>query len=50
MKTVISIHGWGGYPNEGWRPWLKDELAKKNITVINPAMPNTDNPKEEELG
>jgi uncharacterized protein len=48
MKTVISIHGWGGYPNEGWRPWLKDELAKKNIIVINPAMPKTDNPKEEE--
>src|SRR3972149_10232215 len=48
MKTVISIHGWGGHPNEGWRPWLKSELAKENITVINPAMPNTDNPQEEE--
>lgn len=45
MKRVINIHGWGGYPQEGWRPWLKKELEDRNYTVINPAMPDTNNPK-----
>ena len=26
MRRVFIIHGWGGYPEEGWFPWLKKEL------------------------
>lgn len=44
-KRVIFIHGWGGYPNEGWRPWLQEELEMKGYKVLNPFMPNTDNPE-----
>lgn len=44
-KKVINIHGWEGYPEEGWRPWLKKELTKRDFEVINPAMPDTKNPK-----
>jgi predicted alpha/beta hydrolase family esterase len=43
-KRVVIIHGWGGYPEEGWFPWLKDELEKKGFDVIVPAMSNTDKP------
>ena len=44
-KRVINIHGWEGYPDEGWRPWLKRKLEEKGFEVINPAMPDTKNPK-----
>lgn len=44
MKRAFLIHGWEGYPEEGWRPWLKKELGKRNFQVIVPAMPNTENP------
>ena len=45
MKTVIVIHGWAGYPEEGWKPWLKKELLKKGYKVLIPLMPNTKTPK-----
>jgi len=45
MKRVITIHGWEGYPEGGWRPWLRQKLLKKGIEVVNPAMPNTKHPK-----
>jgi len=44
IKRVFLIHGWEGYPEEGWRPWLKKELEKKGFKVYAPAMPNTKNP------
>jgi len=44
-KRVFLIHGWEGYPEEGWRPWLKNELEKRGFTVIVPAMPDTKHPK-----
>lgn len=44
-KTVFIIHGWGGNPEEGWFPWLKKELEKKEFHVEVPLMPETDNPK-----
>lgn len=28
MKRVIMIHGWEGYPEEGWRPWLKQKVRR----------------------
>jgi uncharacterized protein len=44
-KRVYIIHGWEGYPEEGWRPWLKNELEKKGFEVFVPAMPDTKHPK-----
>lgn len=45
MKRVIMIHGWAGYPEEEWRPWLKQKLLEKGYKVDIPSMPNSDNPK-----
>ena len=47
MKRVISVHGWGGYPQEGWRPWLGKELSEKGFEFINPEMPYTENPTQD---
>lgn len=47
MKRVVLIHGWGGYPQEGWRPWLKDELEQRGWQTINPEMPDTQTPTQE---
>ncbi|MBI4136409.1 MAG: alpha/beta hydrolase [Candidatus Vogelbacteria bacterium] len=47
MKRVFIIHGWDGYPAEGWFPWLKQELEKKNFQVVVPAMPEPAEPKIE---
>lgn len=46
-KKVIMIHGWEGYPEEGWRPWLKKELEQRGFEVIIPAMPDTATPTME---
>ena len=43
-KRVFLIHGWEGYPEEGWRPWLKKKLEEKGLEVIVPAMPDTATP------
>ncbi len=43
-KRVFIIHGWEGYPEEGWRPWLKKELENRGFKVFVPAMPNTEHP------
>jgi len=43
-KRAFLIHGWEGYPEEGWRPWLKSQLEKSGFTVIVPAMPDTKHP------
>lgn len=43
-KRVFLIHGWEGYPEEGWRPWLKQELEKKGFEVVVPTMPDTATP------
>lgn len=44
-KRVFIIHGWGGYPKEGWFPWLKKELEKRWFKVFVPKMPDTGKPK-----
>lgn len=43
-KRAFLIHGWEGYPEEGWRPWLKKELEKRGFEVFVPAMPNANFP------
>ena len=45
MKKAFLIHGWGGSPEEGWRPWLKEKLEKKGFEVYIPSMPDTNHPK-----
>jgi len=46
-KRAVLIHGWEGYPEEGWRPWLKKELERRDFKVIVPAMPDTATPTPE---
>jgi len=43
-QRVFIIHGWDGYPEEGWLPWLKAELEKRHFTVMVPAMPTPSRP------
>lgn len=44
-KRVFIIHGWDGYPEEGWFPWLKKELEAKSFTVFVPQLPKPDEPR-----
>lgn len=44
-KIAVIIHGWGGHPEEGWRPWLREQLQERGYEVHIPAMPDTDHPK-----
>ena len=44
MKRVFIIHGWSGFPGEGWFPWLQDALESKGIWTSVPTMPNPDEP------
>lgn len=44
MKRAFIVHGWGGTPDEGWLPWLKDELEADGFKVSVPTMPDTDKP------
>ena len=43
-KRVFIIHGWGGSPESGWKPWLATQLKKRGFKVHNLAMPDTDSP------
>ena len=45
MKRVFIIHGWGGFPEEAWFPWLKKQLEQKGVEVYTLKMPETDYPK-----
>ena len=46
-KRVFIIHGWEGFPEEGWFPWLKKELEAEDFEVFVPQMPDADNPRIE---
>lgn len=45
QKRAFIIHGWGGNPEEGWFPWLKEQLEQKGFAVIVPEMPDTEHPQ-----
>ena len=47
QKRVFIIHGWEGYPEEAWFPWLKKELETRGFEVFVPSMPDSGNPKIE---
>lgn len=44
MRRVIIVHGWEGYPTEGWFPWMKTELETEGFVVDVPAMDPADAP------
>lgn len=44
-KQVYLIHGWGGGPDRGFFPWLKQELEARGFGVTALAMPDGDNPR-----
>jgi hypothetical protein len=43
-KRAYIIHGWDGYPEEGWFPWAKIELEKQGFAVEIPSMPHPERP------
>lgn len=45
QKRVFIIHGWDGYPEEGWFPWLKKELETRGFVVFVPQFPKPDEPR-----
>jgi len=44
-KRVFIIHGWDGYPEENWFPWLRAELEKRGFEVHVPQLPDAGNPR-----
>ena len=42
---MFLVHGWGGWPEEGWFPDFKQKLKQKGFEVIIPEMPNSENPQ-----
>lgn len=46
-KRVYIIHGWEGYPEENWFPWLKHELEARGFEVYVPQMPDAKSPRIE---
>lgn len=45
QKRVFIIHGWDGYPKEGWFPWLKNELKTRGFNVFIPQLPKPGEPR-----
>ena len=48
MKKVYLVHCWEGTSNDGWYPWIEEELKKFDVQVVRFDMPNTDSPQIEE--
>lgn len=44
-KRLFIVHGWDGYPEEGWFPWLKTECEKQSFEVYIPQLPNPSEPR-----
>src|SRR3990167_10203944 len=45
---IVILHGKHGTPENYFYPWLKHELEKKGHKVYLPALPNTEEPNDEE--
>ncbi len=46
-SRVIILHGWGGFPEGNWFPWLAEELKKSGIEAEVPTLPDSENPNWE---
>ncbi len=44
QKRAFIVHGWDGYPEEGWFPWLKRELESREFEVHVPQLPDAAHP------
>lgn len=38
-NNAFIFHGTGGYPEENWFPWLKEQLEQKGLEVVVPQFP-----------
>ena len=47
MSRVFIIHGYGGHPSGGWKPWAKRALEAKGFDVSVPVMPATNHPRQD---
>ncbi|MFA4845176.1 MAG: alpha/beta fold hydrolase [Patescibacteria group bacterium] len=45
MKRIFIVHGWDGYPEEGWFPWLRRELEARGFEVHVPQLPEPGSPR-----
>lgn len=43
MKNAFIFHGTGGYPEENWFPWVKQELEQLEYKVHIPQFPTPEN-------
>ncbi|OGG72720.1 hypothetical protein A3A38_00855 [Candidatus Kaiserbacteria bacterium RIFCSPLOWO2_01_FULL_53_17] len=48
VKRIVILHGRNGTPDNYVFPWLKQELEKRGYIVEVPALPNTQEPNDEE--
>ncbi|HEY1764643.1 MAG TPA: alpha/beta fold hydrolase [Opitutaceae bacterium] len=48
QKRAFIIHGYQGFPDEAWQPWLKMELERLGFHAFLPAMPHPENPGVDE--
>lgn len=45
MTRVFIVHGYGGTPYTGWKPWLAERLRERGFEVHAPQMPDTNHPR-----
>lgn len=45
QNRVVIVHGWDGYPHEGWFPWLRNELENRDCKVLVPQLPFPEEPR-----
>lgn len=48
MKNIYLIHCWDGTANDGWYPWLEEQIKNPNINFYRLVMPNSAAPDIEE--
>lgn len=44
-KRAVIVHGWDGFPEEGWFPYLKKELEARGFIVDVPQLPDPSKPR-----